>query len=140
MALKAVAFNVTLKSNGGDPSSTNRLIELIADSMRLQGVATETIRLADHNIKPGVASDEGDGDAWPDIRKSVLAADILIFGTPIWMGQPSSVAKRAPERMDAFLSEPMTRDEWYPMAASPRSRWSETKMVPITSLPKSIKR
>jgi hypothetical protein len=51
MALKAVAFNVTLKSNGGDPSSTNRLIELIADSMRLHGVAT--IRLAEHNIKPG---------------------------------------------------------------------------------------
>ena len=35
----------------------------------------------------------------------ILAADVLIFGTPIWMGQPSSIAKRAMERMDAFLSE-----------------------------------
>ncbi|MES2902811.1 MAG: NAD(P)H-dependent oxidoreductase [Pseudomonadota bacterium] len=65
----------------------------------------ETIRLADHDILPGVTSDEGEGDAWPAIRKKILAADVLIFGTPIWMGQPSSIAKRAMERMDAFLSE-----------------------------------
>ena len=65
----------------------------------------ETIRIADHDIKPGVSSDEGDGDAWPDIRKRILDADILIFGTPIWLGQPSSLAKRVVERMDAFFSE-----------------------------------
>jgi len=29
----------------------------------------------------------------------------LIFGTPIWLGQPSSLAKRVLERMDAFFSE-----------------------------------
>jgi hypothetical protein len=35
----------------------------------------------------------------------VLASDILVVGTPIWLGQPSSVAKRVLERMDAFLGE-----------------------------------
>jgi multimeric flavodoxin WrbA len=35
----------------------------------------------------------------------ILASDILIVGTPIWLGQPSSVAKRVLERMDAFLDE-----------------------------------
>ena len=65
----------------------------------------ETIRIADHDIKPGVTSDEGDGDAWPDIRRRILDHDILIFGTPIWLGQPSSLAKRVVERMDAFFSE-----------------------------------
>jgi multimeric flavodoxin WrbA len=65
----------------------------------------ETIRIADHDIKPGVTSDEGTGDAWPDIRKRILDCDILIFGTPIWLGQPSSLAKRVVERMDAFFSE-----------------------------------
>ena len=50
-------------------------------------------------------SDEGVGDAWPTLRKWVLAADILVIGTPIWLGQPSSVAKRVLERMDAFLDE-----------------------------------
>jgi len=56
-------------------------------------------------VKPGVTSDEGEGDAWPAIRTKILAADILIFGGPVWMGQIGSVAKRVLERMDAFLSE-----------------------------------
>jgi len=105
MTLKAIAFNGTLKSSGGDPSSTDRLLGLIADGLEKHRVDTEIIRLADHNILPGVTSDEGEGDAWPAIREKVLAADILIVGTPIWMGQTSSVTKRALERMDAFLSE-----------------------------------
>ena len=61
--------------------------------------------MADLDIKPGVTSDEGPGDAGPDLRRRILAADILIVGTPIWLGQPSSVCKRVLERMDAFLSE-----------------------------------
>ncbi len=105
MPLKALALNATLKSSSGEPSSTDRMLALIGEAMRKQDVETETIRLADHNILPGVASDEGPGDAWPDIRKMILDADILVFGTPIWLGQPSSVAKRALERMDAFLEE-----------------------------------
>lgn len=105
MTLKAIAFNGTLKSSGGDPSSTDRLLGLIADGLKKHGIDTDVIRLADHNILPGVTSDEGEGDAWPEIREKLLAADILIVGTPIWMGQTSSVTKRALERMDAFLSE-----------------------------------
>jgi multimeric flavodoxin WrbA len=105
MTLKAIAFNGTLKSSGGDPSSTDRLLALIADGLNKHGIDTDVIRLADHNILPGVTSDEGEGDAWPAIREKLLAADILIVGTPIWMGQTSSVTKRALERMDAFLSE-----------------------------------
>jgi multimeric flavodoxin WrbA len=35
----------------------------------------------------------------------VLACDILVIGSPIWLGQPSSIAKRVLERMDAFLGE-----------------------------------
>lgn len=65
----------------------------------------ETIRIAAHNVKPGVTSDEGEGDDWPAIREKILAHDIVILGTPIWMGQISSVAKRVLERLDAFLSE-----------------------------------
>src|SRR3546814_13340739 len=61
--------------------------------------------MVDHDVKAGVTSDEGEGDAWPPIRGRILEADILIFGTPVWLGQMSSVAKRVLERMDAFLSE-----------------------------------
>ncbi|WP_283193867.1 flavodoxin family protein [Rhizobium sp. AN80A] len=109
MNLKAIALNGTLKSSGGEPSSTDRMLDLIGRGLREMHVEVETIRLADHDIKPGVTSDEGPGDAWPDIRTAILDANILIIGTPIWLGQPSSVAKRALERMDAFLEE--TDDE-----------------------------
>jgi multimeric flavodoxin WrbA len=106
VALAAIAINCTLKRSGKEPSSTDKMIELIAGELRRHGVEVrETIRIADHDIKPGVTSDEGPGDAWPEIRKRILACDILIFGTPIWLGQPSSLAKRVLERMDAFFSE-----------------------------------
>ena len=106
MPLTAIALNCTLKSSGGEPSSTDRMIGLILEALAKKGVTSAgTIRVADHDVKPGVTSDEGEGDAWPDLRRRILAADILVFGTPIWMGQPSSVAKRVCERMDAFLSE-----------------------------------
>lgn len=106
MTLKAVAINCTLKRSGKDSSSTDAMIELIAGQLSKHKVElTETIRIADYNVLPGVSSDEGDGDEWPDLRQRILAADILIFGTPIWMGQMSSIAKRVLERMDAFLDE-----------------------------------
>ncbi len=106
MTLKALALNSTLKSSAfPETSSTGKLLQLIAEEFKKHGVKTEMIRLADHDVKPGVTSDEGNGDAWPGIRKKILEADILLIGTPIWLGQPSSVCKRALERMDAFLEE-----------------------------------
>ena len=68
-------------------------------------MVSRVVRVANLDIKPGVTSDEGDGDAWPALRQQILSADILILRTPIWLGQPSSVAKRVLERMDAFLEE-----------------------------------
>lgn len=106
MPLTAMAINCTLKRSDGEPSSTDTMIDLLAGELRKHGVEfTETLRLADYNILPGVESDMGSGDDWPDLRRRILAADILIFGTPIWLGQLSSIAKRALERMDAFLGE-----------------------------------
>jgi multimeric flavodoxin WrbA len=104
--LRALAFNCSLKRSADDEdSSTQVLIEQLLDALAQHGVTGETVRAVDHDIKPGVRSDEGEGDAWPALRARVLAADILIIGSPIWLGQPSSVAKRVLERMDAFLSE-----------------------------------
>lgn len=106
MALKAIALNCTLKPSSEKTSSTDKMIDLIAKALRDQNVAvSKTIRIADFNVKPGVTSDEGKGDDWPDLRQKILEHDILILGTPVWMGQMSSVAKRVLERMDAFLSE-----------------------------------
>jgi multimeric flavodoxin WrbA len=106
MELEAVAINCSLENSPDPPSSTDKMIGVIAKSLAERGVRlSETIRISEHDIKPGVTSDEGPGDAWPDLRRRILAADILIFGTPIWLGQPSSLAKRVLERMDAFFSE-----------------------------------
>ncbi|HUE79922.1 MAG TPA: NAD(P)H-dependent oxidoreductase [Sphingomicrobium sp.] len=106
MALKSIAINCSLKKRQDEPSSTDKMIELIAGELAKHDVAfSETLRLSEYSILPGVTSDEGEGDDWPDIRRRILEADVLIFGTPIWLGQMSSIAKRVLERMDAFLGE-----------------------------------
>lgn len=108
--LRAVAINCTLKgvdaASGKPNSSTEKMLQLFMKALAEQGVVTApVIRAVDHDIKPGITSDEGPGDAWPAIRKAVLDARILIIGTPIWLGQPSSVCKRVLERLNAFLGE-----------------------------------
>jgi multimeric flavodoxin WrbA len=106
MKLLAQPSNCTLKADAGQSSSTDAMIAELKKAFRAHDVeVAQTIRIAAHNVAPGVTSDEGKGDEWPGIRAKILAADILIFGTPIWLGQPSSVAKRVLERMDAFLEE-----------------------------------
>jgi len=106
MPLKALALNCTLKAGGSEKSSTDAMIAVLGSAFLEKGVTlSETVRVAALNIKPGVTSDEGEGDDWPALRAKILDHDILIFGGPIWMGQISSIAKRVLERMDAFLSE-----------------------------------
>lgn len=102
--MRAVALNCTLKASPA-PSSCELLLRQVLDALAGQGVEGEIVRVVDHDVKPGVSSDEGAGDAWPGIRERILAADVLVLGTPIWMGQPSSVCKRVLERLDALLSE-----------------------------------
>lgn len=105
MPIKAFALNCTLKPSG-KPSSTDAMIGLLQKDLARHCVEVGApVRVADHDVKPGVTSDEGPDDAWPELRRRVLEADILVLGTPIWMGQPSSVCKRVLERMDAFLGE-----------------------------------
>ncbi len=104
--VSAIAINCSLKKSSGEESSTDAMIAVLGKAFAKHDVTiSETIRIADHDVLPGVTSDEGAGDAWPAIREKILAHDILIFGGPIWMGQIGSVAKRVLERMDAFLDE-----------------------------------
>ncbi|MBF0723200.1 flavodoxin family protein [Sanguibacter inulinus] len=103
-ALSAVVLVGSLKSSS-EPSSSEVLGRQVLDALAEHGVVGSVVRLADHDIRPGVEVDMGDGDQWPLVRQQVLAADILVVATPIWMGQPSSVTKRALERLDAELSE-----------------------------------
>ena len=111
--MKALVLNCTLKRSP-EPSSTEALARVLMRQWETDGIDSEMVRLADHDILPGVESDMGPGDAWPPIREKIRACDILVIATPIWLGQMSSIAKRALERMDAILSE--TDDQGRPWA------------------------
>lgn len=106
MPLRAIAINCSLKKSGDEGSSTDSMIAVLRAAFEKHDVAvSETLRVVDYNVLPGVTSDEGEGDDWPRLREKILSHDILIFGGPIWLGQIGSIAKRVLERMDAFLSE-----------------------------------
>ncbi|MER6195407.1 flavodoxin family protein [Streptomyces cyaneofuscatus] len=102
--LRAVALVCTLSPSPA-PSSSQLLAEQTMAALAEHGVTGRTIRIADHDVKPGVETDMGDGDAWPEIRAEILATDILLLATPIWLGHPSSIAQRVLERLDAEISE-----------------------------------
>jgi multimeric flavodoxin WrbA len=102
--LHAVALVCTLKKSGSR-SSSELLARQVLDQLATHGVTGDLVRVADHDVAFGVTTDEGDGDAWPTLRAKVLAADIVLIATPIWMGQPASVCKMVLERLDAELGE-----------------------------------
>ena len=106
--LRALVLNCTLKP-APTASSSEVLGEELLAALEGHGVEGEMVRVVDEQVKFGVQLDEGDGDGWPRVREKMLAADILVVATPIWMGQPSAVCKMALERLDAELAE--TDDE-----------------------------
>jgi multimeric flavodoxin WrbA len=111
--VRAVFINCTLKPSP-ETSNSEALGRIVAGALETEGVEVEFLRAVDHEIKPGVESDMGDGDDWPQIREKIVAAEILVIVTPTWIGRPSSVAQRVLERMDAMISE--TDDEERPIA------------------------
>lgn len=115
--MKAIFLNCTLKPSPQE-SNTGKLADYVGRALHTRhDIDVEHVRLVDHDIAPGVVSEAvRDGDAWPEMRERVLQAEILVFATPTWFGQPSSVAKRALERMDGFLSE--TSDDGTPVAVN----------------------
>lgn len=102
--LTALAITCSLKPSPAR-SSTDLLTQQLLDALKEHGVDGELVRAVDHDLRPGVEDDMGDGDQWPALRAKILAADILVIGTPIWLGQHSSVAQRVLERLDAELSD-----------------------------------
>jgi multimeric flavodoxin WrbA len=102
--VRAIVLDCTLKKSPA-PSSSMLLGQQVLDALGSLDVAGEIVRIVDHDVRFGVTTDEGDGDAWPQIRERMLAADIVVVSTPIWMGQPSSVCKMVLERLDAELGE-----------------------------------
>jgi multimeric flavodoxin WrbA len=110
--LRAVALVCSLKRSPA-PSSSALIAEHVSENLRNAGVKTESLRVVDYAILPGVEADMGEGDEWPKIRQTILDSDILVLCTPVWVGHPSSIAQRVLERLDAELSN--TDDDGRPV-------------------------
>ncbi|MFH9468906.1 flavodoxin family protein [Streptomyces clavifer] len=102
--MRALALVCTLSASPAR-SSSHHLAQQVMSEFALHEVQGEIVRVADHDVRPGIGTDMGDGDAWPALREKVLAADILLVATPIWLGHPSSVCQRVLERLNAESAE-----------------------------------
>lgn len=116
--LKAVFVNTTLKPSPA-LSHTQGLMEDAIAILESQGVEVDQIRLVDYDVAPGVNPDmredvpggNQDADDWPELSARILAADILVIGTPIWLGEKSSVATRLIERLYGLSGETNDRGQ-----------------------------
>ena len=102
--LRAIFLNCTLKPSP-ELSHTEGLIRISRAIMEKNGVATALVRPVDSTIAPGVYPDMRQHgaaqDDWPVLLEQVMAADILVIGTSIWLGEKTSVATRVVERLYA---------------------------------------
>ena len=99
MPLKALILNCTLKKSS-KRSNTQALIEEVIKHFQENEVETETITVADYTIGYGITAEAVDAtDEWPIIFEKVKKADILIIGSPVWLGEQSSIATLVIERL-----------------------------------------
>jgi multimeric flavodoxin WrbA len=100
--ISALLLNCTLKPSGS-LSHTEALLGVTRAIMQANGISVELLRPVDYDLPPGVYPDMREhgfsADDWPALCSKVLAADILIIGTPIWLGEESSVCRRVIERL-----------------------------------------
>jgi multimeric flavodoxin WrbA len=100
--LRALFVNCTLKPHPA-VSNTAGLMRISMEIMERNGVAVDHFRAVDHDLAPGVYPDMTEhgasSDEWPALYERVQAADILVLGSPIWLGEKSSVCTRVIERL-----------------------------------------
>ena len=112
--LKAVFINCSIKKDKKG-SHTQRLINRAAGIMEAEGVEVDHIYALDYDIAFGMvmdASESGQKDDWPALHKRVMDADILVIGSPIWLGVKSSVATLIVERLYAYSGEHNDKDQY----------------------------
>ncbi|MFC4909701.1 flavodoxin family protein [Actinomadura gamaensis] len=110
--MRGLLINCTLKRSP-ESSNTEALASIVVEELRKRQVEVDEIRAVDLDIPPGVKTEMGPGDPWPEVHRKLLDSQILVLASPTWAGRPSSVAQRVIERMDAMLSE--TDDEGRPV-------------------------
>ena len=100
--LKALFLNCTLKRTP-ETSHTEGLIRISRAIMEKNAIEVETLRPVDYEIAYGVYPDMREQgwkqDDWPAIYEKVKSSNILVIGTPIWLGEKSSVCTKIIERL-----------------------------------------
>ncbi|WP_281983156.1 flavodoxin family protein [Thalassorhabdomicrobium marinisediminis] len=100
--LNALFINTSLKKKSSE-SHTKLLLNASANIMADQGVAVELVHMLDHEVPPGVYPDMTEQgwarDDWPMLWDKVKTANILVIGTPLWLGEESSVCRGLIERL-----------------------------------------
>ncbi|WP_439477975.1 flavodoxin family protein [Brevundimonas sp.] len=113
--LTALFINTSLKRSS-ETSHTQTLMDVAIAIMKKQGVKTSTLWAADLDIPPGVQPDMTEHgwstDGWPAVQKQVMAADILVIGTPIWLGDKSSICTRVIERLYGYSGKLNDKGQW----------------------------
>ena len=102
--LSAIFLNCTLKRTP-EKSHTDGLIGISSTIMRKHGMSVSVLRPVDYDLAFGVYPDMTEhgwaADQWPEILEQVMAAEILVIGSPIWLGDKSSVCTHTIERLYA---------------------------------------
>lgn len=96
--MNATILLATLKKT--ELSNTETLCEFLAGRMERAGIQCRTVKLVDHEIPPGTYSNMGAGDEWPGILAQMLESDTIVFATPVWWSNHSSLLQRVIERLD----------------------------------------
>jgi len=112
--LKAVFINCSIKKDKSG-SHTQKLMNRAAGIMETEGVSVDHIYALDYDIAFGMIMDGADSaqkDDWPQLHKRIMEADILVLGTPIWLGVKSSVATLVVERLYAYSGEKNDKDQY----------------------------
>ncbi len=113
--LTALYVNCTLKPSP-QQSHTQGLADKSIAIMKANGVTVDQFRAVDHDIAPGVYPDMTEhgfaSDEWPELFERVLAADILVLLSPIWLGDKSSVCTRVIERLYGNSGQLNDRGQW----------------------------
>lgn len=108
LGLSAVFLNTSLNRDPG-LSHTRRLMEMSETILAKAGAAITHIHVAGHDVPAGIFPDMTehgfDTDEWPEIWAKISSAEIIVVGTPIWLGQESSLCRKLIERLYAMSGQ-----------------------------------
>ncbi|KHE72330.1 flavodoxin family protein [Halobacillus sp. BBL2006] len=99
--MKAVLLNCSLEK-GNKTTDTEKLLHQSAQTFQGEEIDVERIHLRDFHINFGITPKLDGDDDWPFVFEKILEADIVLFATPIAMGDKTSIATLILERLQGY--------------------------------------